>query len=146
MISRDKQICQNTLGHCCRDASRLHCTSDYHLPGLAHQDVHVTNVAVDRTTERTILYDNSSVAKMGDCAEMCDYCLYETIGTMLDSPPTTSGRFSPTEPDVYKMDRLLDFDVFFPNHTEEFATGRIAALQTGLAAGGSFESWMDGDE
>ena len=42
----------------------------YHPLGLAHQDVHVTNVAVDRTTGRAIPYDNSLVAKLGDCAEV----------------------------------------------------------------------------
>jgi len=120
-------------------------TTPYHLLGLAHQDVHVTNVAVERTTERTILYDNSLVAKMGDCAEMCDYCLDEIIDTMLDSPPTTSGRFSPTERDVYKMDRLIlmcSFRIIQKNsQREKLLLCRLASQLVDL-----LKSLMDGDE
>jgi len=40
----------------------------YHTLGLAHGDVYITNIAIDKDTGKAVLYDNSVVAKQGDCA------------------------------------------------------------------------------
>ena len=57
----------------------------YHSLGLVHQDVNEKNVAIDETTGRGMLYDNSLMAQRIPCTSetMCDYCLDDTIGHLV---------------------------------------------------------------